>query len=198
TTVTFTDNLSIGPGESANIFNGNTDATRGAVLPDQFLGSATAVSTNGVQIVGIVNDLAIASGVNSSASYNMEATSAATTKLVVPLVRNVFPADSRKLFTGLQVMNAGSAATRIQVQYFGQNKTLTTDTDVKANVAPGTSASFLSSNTNASTGLVLPENFLGSAIVTSLDGQPLIGILNDQSMTGQSDAAIFNALHTTQ
>jgi hypothetical protein len=134
-----------------------------ASLPAGFVGSAIVTGPSGASLTAVVNTIH-ASG--SGASY--ESVTAGSAQLNAPLLFK----EASGWNTGLQVQNVGSSNTQVTVTYSASNSA--GQWREQAFIAPGASLTFYQP-ANAQ----LPNGFVGSAVVTSNNGQPLVGIVNE-------------------
>ena len=171
-------------------------ARAGNPLPDPDAGAGQISNNNGwfgsarmqssQSILAVVNDAGINNEYTTltSAAYNAATPADGATRVFAPLVRRRH--TGFQLTTGIQVQNIGNAAADITVTYrtsTGAGAGNQTINDVPA----GASVNFYQD-----TG-PFPSGQYGSAVITS-DGQPLALIVNDFSLTGALDAAIYNGL----
>jgi len=144
---------------------------------DMFLGSAT-ITTNGAVAV-VVNDTNT-SGTTSGA-YNGALATDAAAKVISPLARVNFYG----ITSGTQVQNICSTSVTASATYntspLSNNQTAPVVAD--ATIATGASHTFFT-NDSAYAG------WLGSVIVSTTDGDCLVGITNDAPASG--DASVFN------
>jgi hypothetical protein len=117
-TISYGTNLagSFAPTDETATLQANESATffqnSGQFATDTYIGSATITSGGGEPIVAIVNQVKM-TGVILGTAYNGFDPSSATSKVSAPLIM----ANNSGYFTGIQVMNVGSAATDITVTY---------------------------------------------------------------------------------
>jgi hypothetical protein len=135
-----------------------------ANLPAGFVGSAVVIATNGARIAAVVNEL---HQTGSGSSY--EATSGGSTRLSAPLLFK----NSSGWNTGLQVQNVGSNPTGVVVTYYSSDGRVG-QWNEQATIPPSGTATFYQPANTA-----LPDGFVGSAVVTSTSGEPLVGIVNE-------------------
>ncbi len=145
-------------------------------LPTGFVGSAVIRALNGAQLAAVVNEVKTE---GAAVSYPAPAGGAPTT--VAPFVLRNYQGWS----TGLQVQNLGSNPTTATVTYTRTNGPGTwTDSAV---VQPGAAAVFYQPSHPQ-----LPDDFMGTALVSSSDGAPLavlVNILNPQSTAAMNYVA---------
>src|SRR5207248_520585 len=141
-----------------------------AELPSGFVGSAVVEAPAGSRITAVVNEVQ-----QSGSGSSYEGARAGSTTLSVPLLfKNASGWD-----TGLQVQNVGGTATTVNVTYYASDGRGGPWTE-RASIPPGGSTT-LYQPSNAD----LPDGFVGSAVVTSSNSQPLVGIANEVH-TGRS------------
>ena len=147
-------------------------------LPSGFTGSAVISSPNGSQLAAVVNEVK-----NEGAAVSYPAPSAGVSPALVPFVLRNY----RGWSTGIQVQNLGSAPTTVNVTY--QRLNGPGGAVESASVPPGASTIFYQPANQQ-----LPDDFLGTAFVTSSTGAPLailVNVVNPQS------TAAMNYLATT-
>jgi len=133
-------------------------------LGPTFVGSA--VVTSDQPVAAVVNE--------TDGSILMSYTgfvSAGSTKVHMPLVMS----QNNNWWTGLQVQNLGSFATDITIEFHPDpaQSEITPTLETVGNVAPGASANFLQ------TGGQWTGRFVGSAVVTNSEDQPIVAIVNE-------------------
>jgi hypothetical protein len=178
----------IAPGSSAVFYQGNADVpgTGTSPLPKNCAGSATIESTGG-NVLAIVND---ASGnpaaPTTSAAYNAVSADQGAVKVALPLYRNKHTKD--QITTGIQAMNIADATARATIKFTLSNGTeIAGCADCTQTIAPGASYTWYPPSIAQ-----LPEGQYGSAFIDS--DQALAVIVNDASLTGGMDAAIYNGI----
>jgi len=189
---TFTQGpATIAPGSSAVFYQDNTvdvPGTGKSPVPADCAGSATIEATGG-KVLAIVND---ASGnpaaPATSAAYNAVTADLGSKKVALPLYRNKH--TNAQLTTGIQAMNIGTAAARAEIAFTLSNGTQISGAGCGGcaqTIEPGGSYTWYPPSIAA-----LPANQFGSAFINS--DQPLAVIVNDASLTGAMDAAIYNGI----
>src|SRR5262249_51043377 len=132
------------------------------------VGSAVVQSTNGGQLVAVINEVK-----NEGAAVSYPVVAAGAPTVLAPFVLRNYQGWS----TGLQVQNLGSAPTTATVTYQRGNGSGTwTESSM---IPPGASVVFYQP-----THPQLPDNFLGTAYVASSDSAPLAvltNVINPQS-----------------
>jgi len=169
----YTETVNIAANSSAVAYQGF------GPMPAGWLGSAVLEATG--PIVAMVNDAGLAAG--TSASYNAPSAADGATTVSVPLVRNKH-VPGFEFTTGVQVMNIGSGTASVSISY--KDSGGTSYGPETASVAPNGSVTFYQPAGP------FPVGAYGSATVTS--NQPVVVIVNDISLTGAYDAAIYNGI----
>lgn len=166
----YTEDINVSGNSSAVAYQGY------GPMPANWLGSAVLDSTG--PIVGMVNDAAAA----TSAAYNAPSAADGGKVVSTPLVRN--QQTSAKLTTGVQVMNIGASTATVSITY---------KTSGGTSYGPETaSVPQYGSWTFYQPSGPFPVGQYGSASVTS--DQNVVVIVNDISLTGAYDAAIYNGI----
>jgi hypothetical protein len=181
----------IAPGSSAVFYQANVNIPGSGMspLPKNCAGAATIEATGG-KVLAIVND---ASGnpaaPTTSAAYNAVTTDLGSKKVALPLYRNKH--TGAQLTTGIQAMNIGTAVARAEIAFTLSNGTQISGAGCggacQQNIDAGASYTWYPPSIAA-----LPANQYGSAFINS--DQPLAVIVNDASLTGGMDAAIYNGI----
>jgi hypothetical protein len=161
----------------------------GTNLPKNCGGAATIEATGG-KVLAIVND---ASGnpaqPTTSAAYNAVSADQGAKKVALPLYRNQHLAT--KITTGIQAMNIGTATARANISFSIANGGGT----ISGPSCPACAQSIPAGGSYTwypPSIAQLPVGQYGSAFIDS--DQPLAVIVNDQSLTGGMDAAIYNGI----
>jgi hypothetical protein len=149
-------------------------------MPSSWLGSAVLDAGTDV-IVAMVNDATA----TTSAAYNAPSAADGGMTVSVPLVRNQHTASL--LTTGVQVMNIGTGTTSVSITY--KDSGGTSYGPETASIAPNGSYTFYQGAVTCP----LPSGSYGSATVTSTT-EDVVVIVNDISLTGAYDAAIYNGI----
>lgn len=147
------------PGSSATFY---LPASPG--VPDGFVGSATLESVNGQPITALVNNINYASGTGSG--YNAFGAAGTTPRISAPLIYKNYNGWS----TGIQVQNLGPAPAPIRVTYYKQGGGTFAD---QQTAPPNASVTFYLPGKAD-----LPDNFVGSALIESAAGVPIVAIVN--------------------
>jgi hypothetical protein len=166
----YTQSVNIAANSSAVAYQGS------GPMPAGWLGSAVLESTG--PIVAMVND----ESSTTSAAYNAPSAADGGNTVSVPLVRN--KQTTAQLTTGVQVMNIGSGTATVSITYKSSGG-MTYGPEV-ASVAPNGSVTFYQPSGP------FPVGAYGSATVTS--NEDVVIIVNDISLTGAYDAAIYNGI----
>jgi len=166
----YTQTLSIAGNSSAVAYQGT------GPMPAGWLGSAVLDATG--PIVAMVNDATT----GTSAAYNAPAAGDAGKIVSVPLVRN--KQTSFQFTTGVQVMNVGTGTASVSITYKSSGGTSYGPENVS--ILQYGSATFYQPAGP------FPVGAYGSATVTS--DQDVVVIVNDISLTGAYDAAIYNGI----
>jgi hypothetical protein len=133
------------------------------ILPDGYTGSATVQSPPGSRLAGIVSE--VRSGTMAAMSYSACATPAAT--LALPLLMR--GADGWT--SGLELQNPNNVPVAVAVLLYDENGALVQR--LQDAIPPGATRNFY---LGAIEGIV--DGFQGSAIVQSLTGHPVLGVVN--------------------
>jgi hypothetical protein len=129
--------------------------------PEGFVGSATVRALGGGSLVGVANQLRTGSIVGSAYRLPTEGSSSA----YLPLVYRAFAGwDS-----GLQVENVGTTSTRVTVTFYQQDGSVATT--VQDDLDPAASTTFYLPGVPN-----VPAGFVGSAIVTTSNGMPIVAV----------------------
>jgi len=136
-------------------------------LPQDFVGSAVVDAPSGARIVSVVNE--VHDGGNGM-SYEGALRGSATAS--APLLFK----NSNGWSTGLQIQNIGAEESEVVVVYRGSDGSGPYFDG--AFVQPGSSVTFFQPAHPQ-----LPEGFVGSAVVSSKNGQPLVAIVNEVNST---------------
>jgi hypothetical protein len=166
-----TETATIPPG-AAKTFDQATNAS----LTAPFVGSATVTSTV-ENIVATVMQVGTG-GTKALLGYNSFGNGSTT--ITAPLVM----ANNSGFFTGIQVMNVGTAPTDVTITY-GANTSggsLTPTADTCAALQVGQSC------TKLQLGGQWASKYVGGATVTNSAGQNLVAIVNQLSLVGQGTA----------
>jgi hypothetical protein len=148
-----------------------------ASLPAGFAGSAVVSGPSGANLAAVVNTLH-----TSGAAASYESVGIGGVRLNAPLLFK----EAGGWNTGLQVQNVGSRVTQVTVTYRASSGA--GEWREQASIGPGAAVT-LYQPANAQ----LPNGFVGSAIVTSNNAQPLVGIVNAVNST-RGNAMAYVAL----
>lgn len=146
-------------------------------MPSGWLGSAVLEATGG-PIVAMVNDATA----TTSAAYNAPSAADGAMTVSIPLVRN--KQTVYQFTTGVQVMNIGTGTANVSISY--KDSGGTPYGPETASIAPNGSYTFYQPSGP------FPVGAYGSATVTS--NEPVVVIVNDISLTGAYDAAMYNGI----
>lgn len=131
-------------------------------LPAGFVGLALVEAPVGSSIAALVSE-----SHQSGNASSYDGALAGSTVVNAPLLFK----NANGWSTGIQVQNVGAAPTEVQVRYLGVEGQGTWSES--ASLAAGASTTFYQpANPD------LPDGFVGAAVVTSVDGQPLVAIVN--------------------
>lgn len=178
----------VAPGASANFLQSN-DLQAG----DLASATVTTASGNGL-LAAVVNEKATASDPQRLTTYACFSGSLATSTISLPLVKEDF-GGSVVNTTGVQVQNVGTTATTVTLTYSwsdatGSNSGVVSFTHTDT-IAPGASKTFYrvanggTSSLQVITGSLSTLNKTNSGVVvTSNNGQPVVAIGNESSLTG--------------
>jgi hypothetical protein len=142
-------------------------------LPSGFTGAAVIHSPNGGQLAAVVHEVK-----NEGAAISYPAPAGGSSPVLVPFVLRNY----RGWSTGLQVQNLGGAPTTVTITYQRLNGP---GGGVETALVPPNASALFYQPANQQ----LPDDFLGTAQVTSSDGAPLVvlvNIVNPQSAAAMS------------
>lgn len=163
--------------ETATILPGAAktfDQATNAALPSPFVGSAIVASTGGQPIVASVMQVGTG-GDKSMLGYN--GFTGGSAEIKAPLVM----ALNSGFFTGIQVMNVGSATTDVTITYGAQGSLVPTP-DTCTGLEVGKAC------TKVQTGGQWTSSYVGGATITNTGAQNLVAIVNQLSSGGQGSA----------
>jgi len=141
----------------------------------KFVGSGRVTANSAEQtLVAVVNQLN--TGANKGASYGGFDPAMATDKVSFPLVM----AKNSGYFTGLNVMNVGTSATTVTINYTPAAGYYAVAADVRA-LQPGETFSVIQDAN-------FPTKWVGSAVATASSGGKIIGMCNELNQTLSGDA----------
>jgi hypothetical protein len=183
--------VTIGAGSIALFYQANVSmpGTGISPLPSGCAGSATVESADG-PVLAVVNDATGNSAQPSSAAaYNAVTAAQGARRVALPLYRNRH--TRAQLTTGIQAMNIGDAAAHVEITFALADGRMISGaacgSACHAVIAPGAAYVWFPAGIPA-----LPDAVYGSAFIAS--DQPLAVIVNDASLTGALDAAIYNGI----
>jgi hypothetical protein len=173
------ENATLQPGQSMTFLQ-NT----GQFASPKYIGSAT-ITTSGQPVVAIVNQV-LMSGVVLGTAYNGFDPAAATNQVSAPLIM----ANNSGFYTGIQVMNVGTSAVQITVDY-GPNiaGTFNPPNEV-ATIQPGDSYNSIQ-NSGAWTG----NKYIGSMSVTAAAGSQIVMIVNEYLPSSTDTFMTYNGFN---
>lgn len=187
--------LAVDPGASYTFFENLIGDAGSVELPVGTLAAATITSTG--NIAAIVNETFFGGNIpnnrNTQTTYHAIAVADATMTIGVPLAKEYFGAAAKG--SGIQVMNVGSAAANVELEYaFGTG----TFTIINQTIDPGTSKTYFNvSSTIPSTewagGNVLPTGDYGGVIVTS--DQNIVAIVQEADFTAVQDVKNYEGFN---
>ena len=150
------------------------DQATNANLPAGFVGSATVTSTGGQAIVASV--MQVGTGA-TKAMLGYNGFSGGSAEIKAPLVM----ANNSGFFTGIQVMNVGSAATDVTITY-DPSGSFAPAQDTCPALAVGQSC------TKLQLGGQWTSTYVGGATVSTTPAQNVVAIVNQLSLVGQGTA----------
>lgn len=179
----------IAAGSSMVFYQGGTVAGGPTMpLPTNCAGAAT-ITASGGKVLAIVNDASGNPGnPTTSAAYNAVSVDQGAKKVALPLYRKMH--TSAQLTTGIQAMNIGTATARATIAFTYGGTTVsgaTCGADCQATIPVGGAYTWYPPSIAA-----LASGQYGSAFIDS--DQPLAVIVNDASLNGVMDAAIYNGI----
>lgn len=132
-------------------------------IPNDWVGSALIESLDNQPLGAVVNELS-----DDGLGMAYTGVGAPAETLTIPLVYK----NAADWASGIQVQNAGNGPATVTVSYTPLGGTRTVAVD-RATIVPGTATTFYQ-GANPD----LPDGFVGSATVTSLESQPLAAVAN--------------------
>jgi hypothetical protein len=185
----------VAAGSSAVFYQANVNVPGSGTspLPAGCAGSATIEAAAG-KVLAVVNDASgNAAQPTSAAAYNAVSAAQAAKRVALPLYRNRH--TKAQLTTGIQAMNVGDVAARVEITFALNDGALISGAACggacQAIIAPGAAQLWFPAGIPA-----LPANKYGSALIAS--DQPLAVIVNDASLTGAMDAGIYNGINADE
>jgi hypothetical protein len=141
-------------------------------IPDGFIGSATFVASGPITVV--------AQHVQAERGNVMAYTgfSRATTTVGLPLLFK----ESNGWNSGVQVQNTGTAETNVTLTYFANDGLVLAENAI---VGPGSSITFYQRDNPA-----LPAGYVGSGVLSSSGGQPIVAVVNQVNYLRLGDNAM--------
>jgi len=165
------ETASLDPGKSTTFLQNG-----GQWAGQTYVGSAT-ITTSGQPVVAIVNQVK-QTGVAVGTAYNGFNPDNATSKVSAPLIM----ANNSNYYTGIQVMNVGTSATNITVDYGPNTAGGYAPPDETGSLAPGASKTFIQAS-----GAWAGNKYVGSATVTASGGGSIVMIVNQIRQPAQGD-----------
>lgn len=184
---TFTQSGSIAAGSSAVFYQGSdVPGLSPMPLPTNCAGAAMLEATGGT-ILAIVNDAAGGSNPpRTSAAYNAQSDAQGAMKTALPLFRRNH--TGAKLTTGIQAMNIGTSVANAVITFTDSNNNpIPVGQQGSATIQPGGAYTWYPPDISA-----INDGTYGSATIES--DQPLLVIVNDASLAGTMDSAIYNGI----
>ncbi len=163
---------------------GNIPGVGETPVPDNCAGAAVLEATGG-EILAIVNDAAGGTPPDTSAAYNAQGAASGANTVALPLFRREFVG----LTTGIQAMNIGDGDANATITFKDSTGAEITGCgqDCSKTIASMAAYTWYPPAINA-----ISDGTYGSATIEST--QPLLVIVNDASLSGQMDAAIYNGI----
>lgn len=146
-------------------------------LGDKFVGSAVVSSDQPV----VATVMQVGEKYKSMLGY--AGFTAGSDTVSLPLIM----ANNSGFYTGFQVQNIGTIDTEITVSYGANIGGSFAPVDEYATLAPNEMATFLQS-----AGQFATPKYVGSATITSNNGQPIVAIVNQVKMTGVALGTAYN------
>ena len=172
-----TETHSIAPGASETFAlyswdAGDTSSANTCVNGQTFIGSARVTTNSGnTGLVAIVNQHSF--GTNKGASYGAFNPDNATDTVVMPLIMD----RNSDYWTGFNVQNVGSAATTVNCTFANTSYT------ASATLQPYQALNDIQFNNIA-------NGYVGSAVCSSNNGQPIIAVVNELRNAGTQDTLL--------
>jgi hypothetical protein len=165
--------------------SGGSPVTGESPLPSGCVASAV-IDVRGGDVVAFVNDANVGRLGGSSAAYNALPLSAGARRVALPLVRNLH--TSHHLTTGVQIMNVGAETTEARMLIKDQERPAGIPCpECRTLIAPLQTATFYPPMQSS-----IPKDWYGAGVIES--DQPVIVIVNDASMAGTMDSAIYEGM----
>ena len=172
-----TETMTIDPGASETFAltawdNADSNASNDCVNGETFIGSASVTANSAsVGLVGIVNQHAF--GANKGASYGAFNPADATGTVVMPLIMD----RNSGYWTGFNVQNVGTSQTTVSCTFANTSYTASGTLD------PGEALNDIQDG-------AIANGYVGSAVCTSDNGEPIIGVVNELQPGGSSDTLL--------
>jgi hypothetical protein len=132
-------------------------------IPNEWVGSAVIESLENQPLAVLVNELS-----DDGLGMAYQGVGAPGELLTLPLVYK----NASDWSSGVQVQNAGTGPATVTMAYSRANGAAPLATE-RATIPPGAAVTFFQGGNRD-----LPDGFIGSATVTSLEGQPLAAVVN--------------------
>lgn len=170
----FTDSSTLQPG-----YGREYRPSQASGLPSVFLGSAVVTNSTGGAMAVVYDDKYSGSTSVLLSGGSFRADNAGTT-LYAPLVKKAY----QNYRTSINLQNVGTAPTRVRVTY----KSATTGQEYTSAVCSGSEyvqpGASLVCRQYTEPDAALPSSFYGAATITSLDGEPIVAIVNETVYSG--------------
>jgi hypothetical protein len=168
--------ITILPGAAKSFFQ-ETNAN----LPAGFVGSATVTSTGGVQIVASV--MQVGTGA-TKAMLGYNSFSSGSQTIQAPLVM----ANNSGFFSGIQVMNVGTADTNVTITYSPNTAIGSSGETPTPDTCTVTTTGVTQSCTKLQLGGQWTGTYVGGATIITNPPQNVVAIVNQLSLVGQGTA----------
>jgi hypothetical protein len=144
------------------------------------------IAATGGNILAVVNDANLSAG--TSAAYNAVSLQGGATKVALPLFRK----QHVGLTTGIQAMNIGTDRADVTIDFSDATGATLSGCGPECRQSIETNGSYTwYPNASPNWSFINPGTF-GSATISS--DQPLAVIVNDASLDGSIDSAIYNGI----
>jgi hypothetical protein len=183
--------VTLGPGQSVIYFPplGNMGG-----LPDSCFASAIVTATGG-KVVATVNE----AGANKKTVYSAFGVSKATTKIALPLVKEVFAGRT----TGVVIQNVGDEATNVTVTYHvarkldGPNPGTVTLPPISIGAGESVSLYRISQRSGVWGPAVTELAGTNNGVIIESDGEPIVAIAQESEPGGPSDIKNYEGFNLT-
>jgi hypothetical protein len=179
--------VTVAAGASSVFYQGNVSipGTGASMLNDNCFGSAVIAATGG-NILAVVNDANLAAG--TSAAYNAVSLDGGATKVALPLFRK----QHVGLTTGIQAMNIGSGRADVTIDFSDATGAALSGCGAECTQSIDSNGSYTWFPNAAPAWSFINAGTYGSATINS--NEPLAVIVNDASLDGSVDSAIYNGI----